>query len=267
MKIVVLESKDQVACAAADIVEQLVRRNPDCTLGLATGNTPVRLYEELTRRYIAGRISYAQVSTFNLDEFIGLSRSNERSFAYYMREHLFSRVDLRARNTFLPSCPDPSDRQSVCDKFEHEIREHGGVDLQILGIGANGHIGFNEPTSSFASRTRVKALTARTVQDNRKSIKHGISPSRLAITMGIATILDARKIVLMATGRVKASAVAAAIEGPVSAICPASSLQFHGDVTFIVDEEAAVGLKYLEYYRTVHEIEKGLPTPVSISPT
>ena len=193
MKIVILESKDQVARVAADIVEKLIRKNPTCTLGLATGSTPLRLYEELTRRYIAGRMSFAQVSTFNLDEYIELSQSNKRSYAYYMREHLFCRVDLQASNTFLPSCPDTWDRQSVCEKFEYEIREHGGVDLQILGIGANGHIGFNEPTSSFGSRTRVKTLTPRTVKDNSKLLKRGKSQPRLAITMGIATILDARK--------------------------------------------------------------------------
>ena len=263
MKVVILESKDEVASVAADIVEESVCYNPACTLGLATGATPLRLYEELTRRYVAGRISFAQVSTFNLDEYVGLSPSDKRSFAHYMREHFFSRVDLQASSSFLPLCPDIRDRQSVCEKYEYEIGKLGRVDLQILGIGANGHIGFNEPTSSLDSRTRVKVLTPRTVKDNSKSLGKGESQPRLAITMGIATILDARRIVLMATGRAKATAVAAAIEGPISAICPASSLQLHRDVTVIMDVNAAVGLKYLDYYKSMHEIDKSIPPPKS----
>ena len=267
MKIMILESKDQVVTAAADMVEELVRKKPACTLGLATGSTPVRLYEELAGRFIAGRMSFAQVSTFNLDEFIGFSRSNKRSYAHYMREHFFSRVDLRATNTFLPTCLDVRDRRNVCERYEYEIRERGGVDLQILGIGANGHIGFNEPTSSLSSRTRVKTLTPQTVRDGSQPLERGKSKPVLAITMGIATILDARSIVLLAMGRAKAPAVAAAIEGPVSAMCPASSLQFHRDVTVITDADAAGELKYLEYYRSVHEIEKSLPAPESDAQT
>ena len=263
MKIMILESKDQVVNAAADMVEGLVRKRPACTLGLATGSTPVRLYEELARRFIAGRISFAQVSTFNLDEFIGFGRNHKWSYAHYMSEHFFSRVDLQATNTFLPTCLDVRDRRDVCERYEHEIRGRGGVDLQILGIGVNGHIGFNEPTSSLTSRTRVKTLTPQTVRDSGQSLQRDKAKPILAITMGIATILDSRRIVLLAMGGAKAPAVAAAVEGPVSAMCPASSLQFHRDVTVIADTDAAAELKYLEYYRSVHEIEKDLPTPAS----
>ena len=180
---------------------------------------------------------------------------------------LETRVDLRATNTFLPTCLDVRDRRNVCERYEYEIRERGGVDLQILGIGANGHIGFNEPTSSLSSRTRVKTLTPQTVRDGSQPLERGKSKPVLAITMGIATILDARSIVLLAMGRAKAPAVAAAIEGPVSAMCPASSLQFHRDVTVITDADAAGELKYLEYYRSVHEIEKSLPAPESDAQT
>ena len=258
MKIVILESKEQVAAAAADIVEELVRTEPACTLGLATGRTPVRLYKELTLRFVAGRMSFNQVSTFNLDEFVGLSRNNKWSYANYMRENFFSQVDLQESNTFMPTCLDIRDRRIVCEKYEYEIRERGGVDLQILGIGANGHIGFNEPTSSLSSRTRVKTLTQQTVEDNCSRVEQCEPHSQLAITMGIATILDARRIVLLAMGQVKAPALAAAIEGPVAAVCPASSLQLHRDVTVIADADAATELKYFGYYRSVQEIDMNL---------
>lgn len=265
MKIVILDSKDQVATTAADIVEKLVRNKPNCTLGLATGSTPVRLYEELTRRFETGRLSFDQVSTFNLDEFIGIDQRDIWSYAHYMREHFFSRVDLQEDNTHLPTCIDVRDRRLVCETYEYEIRDRGGIDLQILGIGANGHIGFNEPTSSLGSRTRVKTLTPQTVEDYSQEVEQGESDSRLAITMGIATILDARKIVLLAMGRAKAPALSAAIEGPVAAMCPASSLQLHRDVTVIADAEAAADLKYLEYYRSVQEVDWSLPPPTRIT--
>ena len=267
MKIVILDSKDQVATAAADIVEKLVRNQPKCTLGLATGSTPVRLYEELTRRFETGRLSFDQVSTFNLDEFIGIDQRDIWSYSHYMREHFFSRVDLQEDNTHLPTCIDVRDRRLVCETYEYEIRDRGGIDLQILGIGANGHIGFNEPTSSLSSRTRVKILTPQTVGHNSRERKHDKSQPLLAITMGIATILDARSIVLLALGRGKAAALAAAVEGPVAAMCPASSLQLHHDVTVIADAHAAVGLKYLEYYRRVQLIESSLPTPANVAQT
>lgn len=259
LKIVILETRDEVAQAAADVVENQIRQKPASTLGLAAGKTPMRLYEELVRRHVNRGLSFAGITTFNLDEYIGLAGNNKRSYSHYMREHLFSRVDLKLRNTFLPSCPDIRARATICKEFENQIRERGGIDLQILGIGSNGHIGFNEPSSSIGSRTRVKTLTPGTLGDNSGPIENGKSQPRLAITMGIATILDARRIVLMATGRVKAPAVAAAIEGPISAMCPASSLQLHRDVTFIVDSGAASELRNRAYYKRVDAIERNLP--------
>ena len=259
LKIVIRESRDEVAQATADIVEDQIRRKPASILGLATGKTPMRLYEELVRRHINRGLSFSEITTFNLDEYIGLTGNDKRSYSHYMREHLFSRVDLKLRNTFLPSCPDIKARTTICEEFENQILKRGGIDLQILGIGSNGHIGFNEPSSSIGSRTRVKTLTPRTMGDNSSPIENGKSQPRLAITMGIATILDAHRIVLMATGKVKATAVAAAIEGPVSAMCPASSLQLHRDVTFIVDGGAAAELRNRSYYKRVDAIERKLP--------
>ena len=257
----ILETSDEVAQAAADMVEDQIRRKPASTLGLATGKTPKGLYEELVRRHVKLGLSFAETTTFNLDEYIGLTGNNKRSCSHYMREHLFSRVDLQLRNTFLPTCPNIRARATICEEFENQIRERGGIDLQILGIGSNGHIGFNEPSSSIGSRTRVKTLTPRTLGDNSTPIGSGKSQPRLAITMGIATILDAKRVLLMATGRVKAPAVAAAIEGPISAMCPASSLQLHRDVTFIVDGGAAAALGNRAYYKRVDAIERNLPMP------
>ena len=196
--------------------------------------------------------AFAGVSTFNLDEFVGLAPEDERSYAFYMQAHFFSRVDLQPGNTFLPSCTNVAAHEAVCDDYEAAIRERGGIDLQLLGIGTNGHIGFNEPSSSLGSRTRIKTLTPRTLRDNESS------DLQLAITMGIATIMDAENVLLLATGAAKAEAVAGTVEGPVSANCPASVLQFHRRATLICDQDAAARLINRKYYLDVQAIEANL---------
>ncbi len=197
------------------------------------------------------------MTTFNLDEYVGLDPRHPQSYRRFMEEHLFRHVDLEPARTHLPDGMRENPHEAG-PEYEARIRAAGGIDLQILGIGANGHIGFNEPTSSLGSRTRVKTLTAKTLEDNRRFFRDGEFQPRLAITMGIATIMEARKIVLLATGRAKADAVRHAVEGPVTSLCPASALQWHPNTTVVIDREAAEKLEYMDYYRSVLDLQDDL---------
>jgi len=252
VEIVVLPDSESVAEFSANIVVELMRKKPAAVLGLATGSTPIALYQHLVERYRSEDVSFSEVVTFNLDEYLGLDPSNPQSYRSFMNSQLFDHVDIDLRNTHLPHCEEAQNPRKVGAAYEREISHAGGIDLQILGIGANGHIGFNEPTSSLRSRTRVKTLTERTVQDNSRLFKPHEAQPQLAMTMGIATILEARQLVLMATGESKAHSVRQAIEGPLSAMCPASALQLHENVVFILDEDAACELEGLAYYRWAH---------------
>ena len=221
-------------------------------LGLATGSTPLRLYRALVEGHARGEIDFSAVHTFNLDEYIGLPKDHPQSYFHFMRTNLFEHVNLAPENIhFLDGRPEKVEEH--CAEYETQIREAGGIDLQVLGIGRDGHIGFNEPTSSLRSRTRDKTLTRETIEDNKRFFDREEDVPKWALTMGVGTIMEAREIVVLATGRAKASAVAAMVEGPVTAMCTASALQSHPHVRVICDEAAAAKLNYDEYYRWMYE--------------
>ncbi|MDX2418510.1 MAG: glucosamine-6-phosphate deaminase, partial [Xanthomonadales bacterium] len=236
------------AATGAKLVGELLSVRPAAVLGLATGSTQLTLYRQLVERYKKSKISFRQVSSFNLDEYLGITADNPQSYRSYMDREFFNRIDIDKHNTHLPYCEEGQNPIFVGPAYEQKIIEAGGIDLQFMGIGANGHIGFNEPSSSLGSRTRVKTLTRQTFKDNSRLFSETEFQPKLAITMGIASIMDARKILLLATGESKAAAVSKMVEGPVSAMCPASVLQMHQHVTVLLDEAAASGLKNREYY-------------------
>ncbi len=256
MDVWILESARAVAEKAADICAEVIRRKPDACLGLATGNTPRALYAELIRRNRLGQLSFSRIETFNLDEYLGIGPGHPRSFHRAMRDGLFAQVDIDLANTHLPG-GDTADPAAEAEAYEALIRARGGIDLQILGIGRNGHIGFNEPGSSLGSRTRVKTLSRATLRDNQLGEPDFEAPT-MAITMGIATILEARALLVLATGAAKAPAVAAALEGPLAASCPASAIQLHPRATVVLDPEAAAELRLTDYYELVDQARRRL---------
>ncbi len=248
MDVIILADSDEVARAGAQRVSALLRQKPAAVLGLASGQTPRAMYRELVREHHEEGLSFRGVTTFNLDEYIGLEPGAPGSYRAYMDRELFGHVDIDPANTFLPDCPPGADPRPVGPAYEARIVASGGIDLQVLGVGANGHIGFNEPASSLASRTRIKTLTRETIAANRKYFDDPATQPQLAITMGIGTIMDARGILLLATGDGKAEAVHRLVEGPVTASCPASILQMHANVTVLLDEPAAARLALRDYY-------------------
>ena len=256
MLVVLKNNFEEISQEAARMVATAVRNNPSATLGLATGTTMLGMYRELVRLHREEALNFSRVVTFNLDEYLGLAADHPESFHYFMRENFFAHVKVSSANTHIPDGKIGGNYEKYCASYEESIRRAGGIDLQILGIGRNGHIGFNEPTSSLASRTRLKVLNRETLEDYRKSFAPGEEIPRCAITMGIGTILEAKKIILLATGAAKAEAVAKAIEGPITSSLTASALQLHPDVTFILDEDAASELTQREYYRQVLELTK-----------
>lgn len=239
-----------IECAAGLLIEQL-RVKPETVLGLATGGTMEAVYARLIEAYDAGQISFAQARSFNLDEYVGLPPDHPCSYWHYMRAHLFGRVDFAQNATALPR-GDSADAIAEADRYEAEILAAGDIGFQLLGLGSNGHIGFNEPTSSLSSLTRIKTLTHSTRKANTRFFAQFDDVPRLAITMGIGTILRSKEIVLLAYGKSKSVAAAAMIEGPLSAACPASALQLHRRVTVVIDETAASDLHLREYYEAVH---------------
>lgn len=247
MQVVILKDDKQVALYGANLVIQQILRKPDSVLGLATGSSPVALYNNLIEANQKKTVSFSQVKSFNLDEYLGLPESHPQSYRYFMQQNLFDKIDIQTDLTSVPPGK-PEDPYVACDQYEEAIKSASGIDLQILGIGGNGHIGFNEPSSSLASRTRVKTLTRETIQDNARFFNEDEVQPTLAITMGIGTIMESRHIILLATGKNKQEAVKSLIEGPVSASCPASALQFHPHVTVICDTAAAEKLEHQEFY-------------------
>jgi glucosamine-6-phosphate deaminase len=247
VEVIIQASALEASHLAARIMARLVRQKPQAVLGLATGATPLATYAELVRMQQRGEVDLRRVSAFVLDEFVGLDEKHPRSFHRYMKERLFDPIGLKRGQVHVPPAL-ASDVPAACQAYEASIAAAGGIDLQLLGIGRDGHIGFNEPTSSLASRTRIKTLTAGTLA--AQQVAFGREPvPRHVITMGIGTILDARHCVLVATGAHKAEAVARAVEGPVSAMVPASALQHHPRTTVIADEAAAANLTLKDYYR------------------
>jgi glucosamine-6-phosphate deaminase len=264
MLVLLKPNYDEVSREAARIVANAVRNNPRIVLGLATGSTTLGMYTELTRLHKDEGLDFSKVTTFNLDEYVGLSSDHPQSFHFFMRQNLFSKINADAKKIHIPDGKIAGNYEEYCDSYEQTIRKAGGIDLQILGIGRNGHIGFNEPASSLGSRTRLKALTKETIEDNRKFFAPTEEVPQCAITMGIGTILEARKVLILARGTAKAQAVARAIEGPITAAVTASALQLHPDVTFVLDEAAAAQLHQQEYYRRVMEMT-ALFTPNKLS--
>lgn len=251
MLVVLKDDAQEIGREAARMVASAIHRKPDLTLGLATGSTTVGLYREIVRLHREEGLDLSRVVTFNLDEYLGLKRDHPQSFYHFMQAQLFSHVNIQAQNIHIPDGTITGNYDGYCASYEESIRNSGGVDLQILGIGRNGHIGFNEPTSSLASRTRLKVLNPETIEDNRKFFLPTETMPECAITMGVGTIRDARRILILATGAAKAEAVHKAIEGPITASVPASVLQLHPDVTFLLDSAASALLTQKEYYREV----------------
>jgi glucosamine-6-phosphate deaminase len=251
MRVVIEPTAELYRLAARRVAEQ-VRAKPACVLGLATGRSMLPLYDELARLHAAEGLSFARVTAFNLDEYVGVAPDEPGSFRHFMRVQLLERTDLPARSLHLPDAAS-RDPAGAARAYETAIAAAGGIDLQLLGLGRNAHIGFNEPGSSLASRTRVKALA----EETRAA---GALPRRvrMAITMGLGTILDARACLLIATGAAKASAVAAAIEGPLTASAPASALQLHPQVFAYVDEAAAAKLVRRAYYCEAEALQRRL---------
>ena len=253
MDIVILKDSEQVAVAGAAKLQDLLTEKPDAVLGLATGRTPLAMYRQLVAAYQKSSLSFRDATTFNLDEYLGIKSANPQSYRSYMQRELFDDIDIEMSNTHLPECAAGENPLDVGPRYEEEIRARGGIDLQVLGIGQNGHIGFNEPSSSLSSRTRVKTLTRETIANNRQYFDTAEAQPQLAITMGIATIMDANEILLLATGAEKAEAVRQSIEGPVSSMWPASILQMHERVTVLLDESAASALERRDYYNWVQD--------------
>lgn len=257
MRVVILENPQAVSARAADIVCRAIEARPNMVLGLATGGTPLGTYRELVSRFQLGKVSFAQVTTFNLDEYVGLPAEHEQSYSSFMATNLFGLCDFRSDWSFLPNGMS-SDLEAACEIYEQQIAAAGGIDLQLLGIGTDGHIAFNEPGSSLASRTRVKALTEQTRRDNARFFASIEQVPKLALTMGVGSILDTRHALLIATGSNKAAAVRAFIEGPLTAQVPASALQLHRRVTVVLDQEAASWLARTNYYNEVERIQLAL---------
>ena len=258
MEVVIKRDYEQMSKAAAQLVVDVLNNKPNAVLGMATGSTPLGLYQELVRLYKAGHVDFSRVTTFNLDEYVGLPANHPQSYHYFMREHFFQHVNIPQHNINIPSGT-TSNYPAFCQWYEGRIAECGGIDVQILGIGTDGHIAFNEPGSSLSSRTRVKTLSKQTIDDNARFFERRESVPVYAITMGVGTILDARRLVLVASGKTKAKAIAHAVEGPVTSMVTASAIQLHRDATVIVDGEAAAGLTMREYYEFIYAAKPAAP--------
>lgn len=222
---------------AANIISAQVIMKPDCVLGLATGSTPIGTYEQLVRWYEKGDLDFSEVHSVNLDEYRGLRPDNEQSYRYFMNKHLFDSINIDKANTFVPDGTEP-DKEKACKKYDEIIRSHGGVDLQILGLGHNGHIGFNEPGSAFDKETHCVALSESTIKANARFFDSLDDVPKEAYTMGIKTIMQAKKIVVIVSGESKKDIVKKAFSGPITPEVPASVLQLHNDVILVGDEAA-----------------------------
>jgi glucosamine-6-phosphate deaminase len=248
MQVIIHDDAKSVADSAAEWVNTLIQKKSNPVLGLATGSTPISLYQVLVEQHQQGLTSFANVTTFNLDEYYDIAKDNPQSYRSFMQHNLFDHVNIDPNKTFLPECKNGQNPREQGVAYEKLISQAGGIDLQILGIGGNGHIGFNEPSSSLASRTRIKTLTQQTLNDNSRLFSPNEVQPTLAMTMGIATIMDARYVLLMATGKNKAQAVKDMITGSVSAHCPASVLQMHENAIVLLDKEAASAIDDQQYY-------------------
>lgn len=233
-----------VSRVAANIISAQVIMKPDCVLGLATGSTPIGTYEQLIRWYEKGDLDFSQVHSINLDEYRGLSSENDQSYRYFMNKHLFDSINIDKKNTFVPNGME-EDREKACREYDEIIRSQGGIDMQILGLGHNGHIGFNEPGSAFGKETHCVKLTESTISANARFFASIDDVPREAYTMGIKSIMQAKKIVVIVSGESKEEIVKRAFTGPITPEVPASVLQLHNDVILVGDEAALSELSYI----------------------
>ncbi|HJA19045.1 glucosamine-6-phosphate deaminase [Mediterraneibacter catenae] len=237
MRIYETANYEEMSRKAANILSAQVISKPDSVLGLATGSTPIGMYDQLVEWYNKGDVDFSEVKTVNLDEYKGLARDNDQSYYYFMHKHLFDRVNINPDNTNVPDGTQ-MDSEKECARYEKLIESMGGVDIQLLGIGRNGHIGFNEPDNCFAKTTHCVDLTESTIEANKRFFASADDVPRQAYTMGIGTIMKAKKILLIVNGEDKADALAKAVYGPVTPEVPASILQFHNDVVIVADQAA-----------------------------
>lgn len=254
MEVIIQPNKEAAASLVARIIARELRANPHLVLGLATGSTMEQVYRQLVRMHREEKLDFSLCRTFNLDEYVGLFPSDPNSYRHYMNHHLFRHVNIDPRNTHLPNGL-AADLTAECRRYEDLMQRCGGIDLQLLGIGKAGHIGFNEPLSALRSRTRVKALTPTTIKQNAPFFGGEDKMPRRAITMGVGTIIEARRCLLLATGGSKADVIAQAVEGPITSMVTATALQLHARCTVVVDEAAAEKLREKDYYRWIFENE------------
>ena len=252
MEIVILPDGAAVGAAAADRIAAVVRRNPEAVVGLATGSSPLGAYGALAALAARGEVDLSRASGFALDEYVGVPPESPLSYAATIARDATGPLGMDPARVHTPDGT-AADLEASCVDYERQIRETGGIDVQLLGIGTNGHIGFNEPTSSFSSRTRIKTLAPRTRQDNARFFGGDLDAATHCLTQGLGTILEARQLLLVAQGESKATAVAAAVEGPLSAMVPGSALQLHRTAVVLLDEAAASKLTLAEYYRFTYD--------------
>ena len=242
MKIIRTKDYEEMSRKAANLISAQILLKPDCVLGLATGSTPIGIYDQLVEWYKKGDLDFSTVKTVNLDEYKGLTRDNEQSYYYFMHHHLFDRVNIDEENTHVPNGK-VENGDEECLRYEALIKSMGGVDLQLLGLGRNGHIGFNEPAADFPKITHCVDLTESTIEANKRFFASADEVPRQAYTMGIGTIMKADKILVVANGESKADAVAAMVQGEINPEVPASILQLHNNVILVADEAALSKLK------------------------
>ena len=250
MEIIIKNNYSEISSESAIIIANQIKAKPDSVLGLATGSTPIGLYEELVRLHLNEGLDFSNVISFNLDEYVGLPKEHEQSYKMFMQNKLFSKINIKEENIHIPDGSLPI--CDKCEKYESSIKSFGGIDLQILGIGSDGHIAFNEPSSSLGSRTRVKTLTQETIKDNSFFFNDIANVPKFAITGGVGTIMEAKEILLLASGKSKAIPIKKAIEGPITSMCSASAIQMHPKTIVILDEDAAKDLNEQDYYKWVH---------------
>ncbi len=254
MEIIIQPDAVQASNLVARLIAQAVQAKPDLVLGLATGRTMTPVYALLADMHRNEGLDFSRCRTFNLDEYVGLPPEDEQSYRHFMNAHLFSRINIKPEHTHLPDGM-AADLPAECARYEQAICAAGGIDLQLLGIGQDGHIGFNEPLSAMRSRTRAKALSPATIAQNGPLFGDPQRMPRRALTMGVGTILDSRRCLLLATGAAKAEIIARAVEGPITAMISASALQLHPRCTVVVDRAAAARLQGAEYYRWIFNNE------------
>ena len=252
MEVVIQPNAEAATEFVARIMAHELQTNPKAVLGLATGSTMESVYARLVKMHRDEGLSFSGCRTFNLDEYIGLLSSDRQSYRHYMNRHLFKKVDIHLRNTHLPNGA-AADPNMECDHYERLISGAGGIDLMLLGIGRSGHVGFNEPPSDVRSRTRVERLSPTTIEQNGRHFGGADKMPRYAITMGVGTILECRRCVLLATGADKAAILAEAVEGPVTNMISASAMQLHSNCTVVVDEAAGSQLKKSAEYRRIYD--------------